>query len=83
MFDFTFIYNLQFAIYIFFGRAKEANMYEIKSRRLRSQKVVACIDTDHTGNLIWRLSSRIEVSTRYTELKKIAIIWKTSARVEI
>ena len=50
MFDFTFIYNLQFAIYIFFGRAMEANMYEIKSRRLRSQNVVACIDTDSIGN---------------------------------
>ena len=41
----------------FFDRAKETNMYQTKSLRLRSQKVVIFdvemdgIDTDDTGNL--------------------------------
>ena len=43
--------------YNFFDRAKETNMYQTKSLRLRSQKVVIFdvemdgIDTDDTGNL--------------------------------
>ena len=35
------------------------------------------------GLLIWRFSSQVEISTRYTELKKIVIIWNISTRVEI
>ena len=38
-------------IYNFFETAKEANVYEIKSRRLCSQKVVTGIKIDDTGNL--------------------------------
>ena len=37
-------------IYNFFDRAQEANIYEIKSRRLRSQKVVGTEKVD-IGNL--------------------------------
>ena len=41
------VYNL---IYNFFDRAQEANIYEIKLRRLRSQKVVGTEKVD-IGNL--------------------------------
>ena len=34
------------------------------------------------GPIIWRFPSRVEISTRYTELKKIAIIWKILSQVE-
>ena len=42
------IYNL---IYNFFARAKETNLYKIKSRRLRSQEVFNGIDIGVIGNL--------------------------------
>ena len=35
------------------------------------------------GLIIWRFSSRVEISTRYAELKKIAIILEIPIRVEI
>ena len=46
LFLFT-VYNL---IYNIFDKAQEANIYEIKSRRLRSQKVVGTEKVD-IGNL--------------------------------
>ena len=42
------IYDL---VYNFFDRAKEANLYKIKSRKRRSQKVLEGIDMDHVWNL--------------------------------
>ena len=38
-------------IYNFFDGAKEANLYEIKSRKLRSEKVVIGIDIDNIENV--------------------------------
>ena len=44
------LYTICNLIYNFFDRAKEANMYEIKPRRLRSQKVVIGIEIDDIGS---------------------------------
>ena len=38
-------------IYNFFDRAKEANLYKIKSRRLHLEKVLTGIDIGSIGNL--------------------------------
>ena len=58
MIDFIFIQcNL---IYIFFDRAKKANMYDIKSRRLFI-KVVIGIDVDDIGNFELRGFTEISV----------------------
>ena len=35
------------------------------------------------GLIIWRFSTRVKISTRYTELKEIAVIWKISTQDEI
>ena len=49
MFDLL-LFTICNLIYSFFDRAQEANIYEIKSRRLRSQKVVSTEKVD-IGNL--------------------------------
>ena len=49
MFD-LFLFTVYNLIYNFFDRAQEANIYEIKLRRLRSQKVVGTEKVD-IGNL--------------------------------
>ena len=49
MFDLV-LFTVCNLIYNFFDRAREANIYEIKSRRLRSEKVVGTEKAD-IGNL--------------------------------
>ena len=50
MFDLL-LFRICTLIYSFFNGAKEANLYKIKSRRLRSQTIVIGNDIDDIGNL--------------------------------
>ena len=56
-------------IYNFFKKAQEANTYEIKSRRLRSQKVVGTEKVD-----IWSLEDLLRVVFINEECRNLKVV---------
>ena len=56
-------------IYNFFKKAQEANTYEIKSRRLRSQKVVGTEKVD-----IWSLEDLLRVKFIDEECRNLKVV---------
>ena len=56
-------------IYNFFKKAQEANTYEIKSRRLRSQKVVGTEKVD-----IWSLEDLLRVVFIDEECRNLKVV---------